>query len=554
MNSSSDELEETVNLLKISSNKKYDKTSLPPVEVRRFACKYPARFKYLAPKLNIDESFFHCNEFEDWKDSFEANGLSIIFASQYLENPASSFGHTFFKINSNKKALYLNKVISFAANVPEKISAPSYVWKGLTGGFEGTFSIYPFYMTFQEYANMERRDLWEYELELTQEQVENILRHLYELINGAKLDYTFLAKNCSGFLLRVVDTELNENLLDELPYYVMPLESIKVLTRKKLVKKITFHPSITSRLRDQSKKLTLSESKEILSFIQQRGNLSKDNSKEVLDLGIEYLNFLRQKNAGVLSVDDQAKFNKLLSARASKGQGEEKRQLIGEDVLEPTLSSGSQRLSVGVFKKENVFTTVSYRPVGKDFLDRPNGYLRESEINVLKTDVSINLSKASDNFFNVDIIGLKKYVDYDVINKNASWGINLAFKSNYLSSCYSCYFVELDSYYGYGKNVLDNKILIYSVFHPLIQYGNIKENYSLIPELELGGIYSSFEYVFKVSAFYGKNFVKKNEDDFINISSSFTKIFKNNVALSFIYNYLGIYSKNLIEAKVSYSY
>lgn len=554
-NSSEDELRETLKIFGPAIGKSYAPNEQLPAQIVKFACEFPARFNYLSTRLNIEKKYYICNDYETWRDSFEASGISVIFASQYLENPASAFGHTFLKINSEKKALYLNKVVSFAASVPEDVSAYSYIYKGIFGGFDSFFSVYPFYLTFQEYANLERRDLWEYELNLTQVQTKELLSNIYELINKASVDYSFLSKNCSGMILRLLEAEFDKDLLVDLPFYISPIESIKVLVKNNLVQKINYHPSITSRLNKLSKNLSLADSKKISSLVEDRTTLTKNDSVDVLDFGIEYLNFIRQKNAGKFIPEDEELFRTLINARASKTEDSSDTS-NQENLLYPEKSSGIQRASIGMrSQNHDKKVALSYRPAGKDFFDRPNGFLKESEINVLKTQIYLDTEKPKKNFFSLNILGLKKYVDYDVINKNTSWGVNLAVKSDPLSLCQSCYFVEVDSFYGIGKSIFDSNLLTYLVAHPLLQYGNLAHHhYSFLPQAEIGAIFSDEEYVLKSSFFYGYKINGQKKEWFNDISTSITKIFRNNYALALTHIYYGIYSKNIYEIALLYSF
>lgn len=551
--SAEDELVATLKILEPAIGKVFGPDEQLPKDVLKFACEFPARFAYLSKKFNIEKSRFPCDDFETWRDSFEANGVSLIFASQYLENPASSFGHTFLKINSNKKALYLNKVVSFAAAVPDDVPAYSYIYKGLFGGFDSFFSVYPFYLTFNEYANLERRDLWEYRLKLNQDQSEELLSYIYELVNKGNIDYSFFSKNCAGMMLKLLETTLDNELFSDLPFYISPLESVKVLSKNNLIEEVIYHPSITSRLNNKSKELTLSDSKKIHFLINNGTPLTKEDSIKVLDMGIEYLNFKRQKNAGVFLKADEDIFKKAISARASKQ--DEIETSSKEKLLFPEKSSGIQRVSLGLrIQDHSEKIAIAYRPAGKDFFDKPNGFLKESEINVLNTKFYFDINKPRDNIFSIDILGLKKYVDYDLINKNTSWGVNFAFKSDQHSRCKNCYFMEVDSFYGLGRSLFEKDLLFYLVAHPLIRYGNLTHHYTFIPQAELGAIYSKEEIVLKSSFIYGYQFSGKDNDQYKEVSSSVTKILKQDYAIALTHNYLRGYSKNIFELQLLYSY
>lgn len=511
------ELEATVELMQREEN---------------FACRFPGRYSYLAPKLGLPSRKVACADYEAWRDSFEASGISIMFASQYLENPASSFGHTYLKVNSNKKTLYLNKVISFAASVPKDVSAKEYVWKGLTGGFEGKFAESPFYILFQEYANMEKRDIWEYELDISEAQALRILDVLYEVIHHAQFDYMFLSDNCSALLLKLIDVELKRDLMEPLPYHVIPIETVKVLEEKGLVRKSSFYPSITSRMSLQAASMKSKDVKEVLSYIKDNEKLNEKSSAGSLDLGLEYLNFLRQKNGGVLAPERKEDFNSYLLLR-SKYADDFVAPLIKSP--DPLKASHPQRFSLGVHEvnQRPVGLNLAYRPVGKDFFDRPNGYAKESEINFLKTKLFLDPNDTDMSWFNFDVIGIRKYADFNRITESLSWGGNFSIKNSIQTGCTECYFAEVDSHLGLGTSFFKEALLSYLVFHPTIRVGNISHHTNLLPQLELGIIRSTELYSFKVSGLRGLIYDGYQKEYFSNVKSTASWIMSDDFSLNF---------------------
>src|SRR5205085_2119317 len=71
-----------------------------------------------------------------------------------------------------------------------------YAFKGIFGFFPGTFHIFPYYYKVREYNDYESRDLWEYDLSLTPQQVTMLVAHLYEL-GATYFDYYYIDENCS---------------------------------------------------------------------------------------------------------------------------------------------------------------------------------------------------------------------------------------------------------------------------------------------------------------------------------------------------------------------
>ena len=110
--------------------------------------------------------------FETWRTGISAEAVTLVYATAYLNSPASMYGHTFLRLSraTGDGNPLLDYVMNFAADVDTE-NGLLYALKGVTGGFAGRFYVMPYYVKVQEYSNMESRDLWEYELTLSRAQV-----------------------------------------------------------------------------------------------------------------------------------------------------------------------------------------------------------------------------------------------------------------------------------------------------------------------------------------------------------------------------------------------
>ena len=177
-----------------------DPETLKPKEEHPL-CNFPARYKWLKRELSIDPNQLpkaDCTRLKTWLDQLEPQSVTLIFASFYMNNPASMFGHTFLRIDSKGKTNHTqlsNYGINYAANT-DTGSMLLYAFKGLFGYFQGTFSIFPYYLKVQEYSNWESRDLWEYQLNLTPDQIDTLLLHVWEL-GATHFDYYYFQEKWS---------------------------------------------------------------------------------------------------------------------------------------------------------------------------------------------------------------------------------------------------------------------------------------------------------------------------------------------------------------------
>ena len=244
-------------------------------------CRFPARFFWLSQQLKIDKSklpTIQCGDFKRWLKQFAADSLTLVFASSDINNPVSMFGHTLLRLNSSGKGknkdlsivadkLSLKRaelpnsaltafVLNYAAETDDSDSPIVYGMKGVFGGYVGKFSISPYYKHIKEYLEQENRELWEYDLSLSRKETVQLLRHLWE-IKSVKFDYYFIVDNCSLWMLKLLDiARPGLNLSAQFNLKVIPIDTIKVLDKNRLIKQVQYRPSLATKIKFQQQVLT----------------------------------------------------------------------------------------------------------------------------------------------------------------------------------------------------------------------------------------------------------------------------------------------------------
>ena len=215
------------------------------------ACRFPARTAWLQQQLGGGIANTDCPALREWQAAIRPAQATLVFASDYLNNPSSMFGHTFLRLDADDQTedtRLLAYAVNYAANA--NASNPlSFAWNGLTGGYNGTFSLLPYYEKVKEYSDMENRDLWEYQLALTPEEVQHLLRHLWELRN-VDFPYYFLPRNCSYQLLSLLEVARpGLQLRDAFPLQAIPTDTVRrVLAEQGMLRKLVYRPAVERRL------------------------------------------------------------------------------------------------------------------------------------------------------------------------------------------------------------------------------------------------------------------------------------------------------------------
>ena len=200
-------------------------------------CRYPARYKWINSQLNMNLKRSTCRELEKFLEP-EFKKISIVFTAERYNSPSSVFGHTFLKIDSK----YIPYAINYAATIPDGSNPVSYFFKGASGGFLSHYELLTYNIKDFEYTKEEFRDLINYEIDYTEDEVENIMLHMFE-IKDTNEDYYFISRNCSSELLKLVDMgRYNSEIYKELDSITIPIDVIYILENNNLLAdvKITY--------------------------------------------------------------------------------------------------------------------------------------------------------------------------------------------------------------------------------------------------------------------------------------------------------------------------
>ncbi|WP_139355642.1 Lnb N-terminal periplasmic domain-containing protein, partial [Acinetobacter baumannii] len=229
---------------------------IPTQDNQSIRCKFPARSQWLIQQLDIQENELpqvKCSEFENWIGQIKPYKATLIYATDFMGNPSSMFGHTLLRLDP-KDQQQLN-LVSYAVNYAATVAGNdnwSYAWKGLTGQYPGEYSLMPYYRKVKEYGDFESRDLWEYELNLSPEETRFLVSHIWEM-QHVSFPYYFVSDNCAYRLLGLVDLVKPESHLQEkFNYASIPMETIKAMQQQGLTKAPVYRPALETQLLAQA--------------------------------------------------------------------------------------------------------------------------------------------------------------------------------------------------------------------------------------------------------------------------------------------------------------
>lgn len=234
-----------------------------PQQARQLACRFPARYEWLRQRLGhttADSVEALCPQLATWLAGFPGRRMSISFASSYLESPSSTFGHTFLRVYQHDSSELLSPTINYAARTEARDSELAFVVKGLAGGFPGVADELPFYRRLRTYADAEGRDIHEYDLALTPDEVRRILLHTWEIRDGV-FDYYFIDENCAYRILALIDVARpHAGLLAQFRSATVPIDTIRVLRSAGMLGQHRVWPSGPRHVRELEARLSVEDS------------------------------------------------------------------------------------------------------------------------------------------------------------------------------------------------------------------------------------------------------------------------------------------------------
>lgn len=188
---------------------------------------------------------------------FRLNSLkyvSIVFASQNLNSPISSFGHTLLIFHNN--AIPETDSLTFEYLGNKKV--PFFALRALIWSIPGTFQIRLWEQRQWEYEK-EDRDLWVIPLKLTKHERQQLNIQVKKLLSSTQTkSYNFLFKNCSWAIFDVLKTSMDDMHCQIKPY-VLPIDTLRTLYQCERIGQPYYIPAQATRLVQSMKGLSLKE-------------------------------------------------------------------------------------------------------------------------------------------------------------------------------------------------------------------------------------------------------------------------------------------------------
>jgi len=417
----------------------------------------------------------------------DPGSVSLVFASYFMNNPASTYGHTFLRLNakshtSNERLL--DYAVNFAADL-ESDNGFLFAFKGLAGGYHGRFSTFPYYMKVQQYNNLESRDLWEYNLKASPAQLDRLLEHLWEL-GSTRFPYFFFNKNCSYYLLPVLDV-MDPSLSSSSPFVfkAIPMDTVRrVIQAPGMLESVSYRPSqatkmIAARNRLFPEEIRLAErtaadpsripAADLSVFMPERRAMLLDSA---YDLFRYRVGFKRDQPPST-----QEKEKELLLLRNQVGAVSPSLVLSSSSVASPDQGhkTGRADLAYG-FSNRSHFEEISLRPALHDQDDPTPGYLPGSQLEMFHLKLRYDNDRKTAYVQDFSLVDLISITPWDRWIHPPSWkvktGLAVADELNRDPENSLYYGLNLGSGYSAWLPGTNEKILVFGMAEMEVELGH----------------------------------------------------------------------------------
>lgn len=401
-------------------------------------CAFIARYRWLKARLDFDPKRlleYPCERFQAWRNEINAAELTLVFPAAYFNNPASMFGHTFLRLDpagQTEETRLLSFAINYGALV-EQINPLEYAFLGLTGGYSGSYAVIPYAALVRTYSDLENRDIWEYQLNFTEDEIARMVAHLWEL-RDIKSDYFFLDENCSYQLLFLLDAARPAlDLANAFSAHVIPVDSVRaVIEQEGLLKQAVFRPSSRTRIETSQAYLNRAEQDIVRELVAGRTEsdaavlqaLKPGRQATVLEIAEQLVTF--QLNSGDIERDIGAKRSWSLLRARSEIDAKSEQPAVPIPETRPDQGHRSARLAGGLGVRDgNFFQSLALRPAYHDHLDPQGGYVPGAGIDFLDIELRHYEGDRSIDLETFTLLGIRSMTPQNRVIRPVSWRLRL---------------------------------------------------------------------------------------------------------------------------------
>ncbi|WP_390615525.1 DUF4105 domain-containing protein [Maricurvus nonylphenolicus] len=409
-------------------------------------CQFVARRQWLLeqiPELTTNLPEVKCQAYQEWRGKLKTQRVVLVFASSYLNSPSSMYGHTFLRFDPegiDQGAPLLSYALNFGAITGENDNGMLYAYRGLVGGYPGLFSAQPYYEKVKEYSRMDNRDLWEYQLNLNDSEIDRMLAHIWEL-DKINFQYFFFDENCSFRLMELLDVARpGHRLAAQFPLVAIPIDTIRAADQAGMIADVIYRPSNRTKLTDKINQLSSQQQQMALQLAgdinvlssREFASVAADIQRNIIDVAYSLLRDENNHEARDSTVAKRRfQLLKALNQRSDAAVVEtEEASLSRAKLLPPETGHKTGLVGLvtgfeeGVGRGKNAgFVDLEGRIAYHDLLDNIAGYPKDTSLNMGRLVVRLKEGE-SPQLQRFDLLEITSLSARTAFFKPLSWQVN----------------------------------------------------------------------------------------------------------------------------------
>jgi hypothetical protein len=283
-------------------------------------------------------------------------------------------------------SMALAQAINYAA-ATDTNSGLVFAVRGIFGGYQGYFSLLPYHRKIGEYADLDQRDLWEYDLSLDADELRWLLLHVWEMRNIGS-DYWFFDENCSFRLLFLLDVARPSlGLRQRWTAWAIPIDTVRWIQATGVALEGRHRPSRRTRVRAELAALDDRGRSQVESLTEGTAapaSMEGPGAERVLEAAADLLQTRLSK--GDVGLEDYQQ--RLVAITGRRAQLPTQEALPVPAPMPPHTGHPSARLELGAGQDHGrPFARLRVRPAFHDLSDPPEGYDPGTRIDFAQVEV-----------------------------------------------------------------------------------------------------------------------------------------------------------------------
>jgi hypothetical protein len=394
-------------------------------------CQFPARYTWLRAMAGLPTlSLMHCTDLNEMLARAPADSISLIFASENLSQPSSMMGHLFLKTSGiNKTGNKVEHALSFFTDAGT-VNIPKLFYDSMVTGKKGYFTLTPYQDEINTYVISEQRTLWEYELNLSQQDRTLVLLHLHEL-RQADITYFFQRYNCATLVKHVLAIG-EPAMLNEADWWTTPKFVVNRVHHTGIIASATVKTPSRWIVRNLEEELQASQARQVkdaiesgdASSLSQLPSTDRNDGFMMLELGRAYNTYLYDKqritSAAWQGLDVQLKH------MVQKQYPELELQAVQNK--NPTQSPRDKQVSLGWrHQSGRDKLKLGLLPVSHTLADDNSQSSSENELRLFDSALLIDGANGKVSLDHLTIYATQSLLPRDPMTEGLSGGVNIGF-------------------------------------------------------------------------------------------------------------------------------